>query len=403
VKYKLELILFFSLSAIVAALGSWQGQYNSALAWDPDKNYSLFLVSATIAWIITAIILKRELKLNFPFKTTLFFLLLNLFVICFFRDDISKSFRNFVSIFLTYGIIFFLSALINSIKLKNALVVINLTLLLVVVLSGYIHATRVAPLTFFAHDNITARMGGLFPFSHIGLMAGFSIVLSLILLWLKPAKSEFFLNLIQITIMTIAIALTDTRSAIIAAFAAGCLIVLPRLKDLKQRLSAIFSIIIIVPIGYFAYSTYIVNSTGEQTIVQSLDYRVGIWKMAIRGIGNRPFSGYGSESYLSETIEAASYSPGLSDPHSAIIGLALQSGIFASLLFLILYAKISAKAIVSNPKMFSAVSVYWAVAPFFWGDTYLQTIGFIQIIFGISFIGILLHSDLYAKKQIEPT
>jgi len=203
--------------------------------------------------------------------------------------------------------------------------------------------------------------------------------------------------------MTIAIALTDTRSAIIAAFAAGCLIVLPRLKDLKQRLSAIFSIIIIVPIGYFAYSTYIVNSTGEQTIVQSLDYRVGIWKMAIRGIGNRPFSGYGSESYLSETIEAASYSPGLSDPHSAIIGLALQSGIFASLLFLILYAKISAKAIVSNPKMFSAVSVYWAVAPFFWGDTYLQTIGFIQIIFGISFIGILLHSDLYAKKQIEPT
>ena len=53
--------------------------------------------------------------------------------------------------------------------------------------------------------------------------------------------------------------------------------------------------------------------------------------------------------------------------------------------------------------MFSAVSVYWAVAPFFWGDTYLQTIGFIQIIFGISFIGILLHSDLYAKKQIEPT
>ena len=113
-KYKKELVLFFGLLALAAALGSWQGQYIAALEYNPDQSRSLLLVGATAIWITLYLILKKEINFHFPFKPFFFLLVLDLLVICFFRDDIAKSIRNFTSIVLTYGIIFLFRRLPNQ-------------------------------------------------------------------------------------------------------------------------------------------------------------------------------------------------------------------------------------------------------------------------------------------------
>ena len=401
-RYKLELVLFTCLIFLAGALGYWQGQYIAALRYSPDQSHSILLVGATVGWIFIYSLIKKDLRLNFPYRKIFLLLILDLFVVCFFRNDFSKSLRNFTSILLTYGIVFFLSSLIQSIKLKHVLFILNLVILLVIGASAFVHVTKVGPLTFFAHDNMMLRMGGLFPFSNIGLLAGFSLVVSLISFWLKPSKLNIIYNSIQIVLMLVTIALTDIRSALLTAVFVGIIAILLMVKNKGQRLSLILAIIIISTVGYFAYNIYIANTTGQQTLTESLSYRSEIWKLAVRGTFERPFSGFGSESYLASTIEAGTLQPGLFDSHSAILGLTLQSGIPAILLFLILYVSIFTRTFKSNFKPIVSLGLYWLIAPFFWGDVYMQTIGFIQIIFEITFIGLLLHGDLYSQeKEIE--
>jgi O-antigen ligase len=402
-KFKKEFILFFGLLALAAALGSWQGQYIAALQYNPDQSRSLLLVGATAIWIVLYLILRKEINFHFPFKPFFFLLVLDLLVICFFRDDIAKSIRNFTSIVLTYGIIFFISAIAQSIRFKRAASIITLAITLIIIASAFIHATKVSPLKFFEHDDPTNRMGGLFTFAHIGLMAGFNIVLSLIILNMGKLKViEYLFHAVQIILMLIAIALSDTRSALLALSLSICYIVYLSLKKPKNILPVVSTVAMIVFLAYFAYSSYLANTTGELTYTESINYRANIWKISLSGVWQRPFAGFGSESYLAQTMEAVQFNPGLSDPHSAILGLALQSGIPAALLFLILYVKISTKALSSNFRMVFALAIYWAVAPFFWGDTYLQAIGMIQIIFGVSFFAVISHRDLYETKQAYP-
>lgn len=403
-KYKLELALFGSLVALAAILGSWQGQYIAALNFNPDKNNSVLLIGATFVWVALAIILKRDLRFNFPYKAIFFLLALDLLTICFFRDDIVKSVRNFFSIILTYGIIFFLSSLIQSIKFKRSIFIVNLVILLVIIASAYVHQTKVGPLMFFVHDDPLLRLGGLFNYGQIGLLAGFNIILSLLSLsWGKPSLTEYFYHIAQMAAMVVVIALTDTRSALISAVIAASAIVYLQIKKSNRHLPVAISIGAVIFLSYFAYSTYVAKTTGELTLKESFEHRVGIWRISLDGIKQNPLAGFGSASYLAQSMEAASFNAGLSDPHSAMLGLALQSGVPAVLLFLILYVKISARALRGNFVAIAAIIIYWLISPFFWGDTYLQTIGFVQIIFGVSFIGILLHSDLYAKEKIEPT
>jgi hypothetical protein len=389
--------LFFAV--VVAYFGKWKGFTIEMTDPSLDNTNFLFLVIITGAWTTLALALRNKIYLRLPSKQIIVAFFITTFLICFFRDDVTMSLRNFASILLTYGFVFFMASLLRSIKIRKAVLVLSVCLFATLCISTIIHVTKIGPLRFFEHDDPFVRLGGLFYYGNVGLISGALGLLAIIGLYLKENKIAYkIFYIVSLPSALVWLGLSDSRSGLLGLVCACAFIVFLNRKKIN-RTGQIAIITGIVLIGAFYFLYYRPNTTGGSMDVDAFSYRVGIWELSWQGILKSPIVGYGSTSYLANTIDAQSYNSLLADAHSAILGLALQSGLVATGLFLIYFFRLTISSIFSSTeKIFSAIAVFWFVASFFWGDIFLGTAGFIQIVFGIFVLTFLTHPDLYEKN-----
>jgi len=120
-----KLPIFFTLyfMAILLLIPRWPGVFGSL---QPKTNAIPLLILCTFALFL--LLQLKTLRLFLPNRNLLILILLNIFIISFFRPDIMQSIRQGAAVSLTLVIVLFLTTLLHSMKLEKALLVLSTNL-----------------------------------------------------------------------------------------------------------------------------------------------------------------------------------------------------------------------------------------------------------------------------------
>ena len=379
--------------AMLLLLPRWPGLYGNLR---PETNAASLLILCAFALILLLFI--NPLRLFLPTRNILILIVLNIFIISFFRPDVVQSIRHGVAIMLSLLIVLFLTTLLHSISLRSSILLLMWNLTLAICLSATVHLLTVGKMTFLVH-NITTRVSGLFYYANNAMMASVSILLSILALFLSKRKAITApLLLFNITICLLLLASTDTRSAMLALVVSLFFI----LALIKVPLG---TKIILVSLGILILiSSYLFLNSDEkkERNQEKLMVRQMIWKATIGGIKERPLVGFGNkEIFFQEDYKARKITRAIHDAHNAFLMHMLTFGIPSWILFMLFLLTIVRNGFNSFKNEFHclhAITLLWIFVSFFWGRTFLLSSNITQIMFMVSMLGIVCHPEAYKNS-----
>ncbi len=394
-----SLLLLSFLVLLLVQFGRWQGQINENLPSESGNNSIFLLVFAPVLFI--TLYANRQwgyLTVFRPLRGPLLLFLAVIIGVGLFRDDLSSAARNMASIVLTYSIILGLSAMSFSLPFRRMFdVYIIFIAYLFLPVTIYVHLTEVGPLVLFPDrlESNNLRLGGLVYYAHAAMLLGVGGMFSLYQFLQSRTYSVRLYYGLTFILLNIFLLFTDCRSTWGGVALTYALLVLLNLPRHKRW--AIISLTALTALLFYS-GVFEVKTTKQYRTTDDFEFRLAIWGLALQGISENPLTGYGTENYFSSNRKAMDMDERLSDPHSAALSLALQSGLLALILFFRLYyytVRHYSRHALGAYKPLIAVCLYWLFAPFFWGTVYNGAAGFIQILFPLTYFVSLLHPDLY--------
>jgi O-antigen ligase len=389
---KLNMLFVVILFAVAAQYGVWTGHGVTDVRNQTSTN-AAFLVVISLVEVAAYFLLRKSITPKFSQRLILGLFFLNLLVTTFARPDVESSLRQLVAIVLTSGIVAFLSALLHSVTLQSALKVTTVSLTIVLLVSTLVHLLTVGLLVPFDHGSF--RLNGLYFFGEVGMLTGITALLSFIGLLVSSDRGRRVMYALNALLMLFLLACTDTRSAMIGfLLAASAAVVLERSRRRALfRFGVILGFLSILAVAGW----YFFSSESGQSVGADIDYRSVIWASAVIGIATRPLTGFGQTNFFDDVNYAGQFGPVLDDAHSAMLGHALAYGIPSLVLFLIFFFRSGYSALTSKDqrvRVWSAIALYWFVAPLFWGVVYRLSGNFVQVVFGITLIGLVSHPEI---------
>lgn len=387
---------FFTLYfiAILLLIPKWPGAFGSL---QPKTNAIPLLILCTFALFL--LLQLNHLRLFLPNRNLLILLLLNIFIISFFRPDMLQSIRHWVAVSLTLVIVLFLTTLLHSIKLQKALLLLSTNLTLSVSLSALVHLITIGKMTFFVHDSLT-RVSGLFFFADNAMMASISILLSIIAFLLPEKKTKILpIILFNISVCSLLLASTDTRSAMLSLVIALSFILSFSSARLGTKIILIISAMIIIGSSY----SFLHSTENKAENIEKLMIRQMIWRTTINGIKERPMTGFGNkELFLQNDSQSRRISRKLTDAHNAHLMHMLTFGVPSWVLFISFLLAIvwnGLKDFKKETRILHSIIIFWIIVSIFWGRVFLLSSNVQQIILIVSLLGITCHPDAYKRSK----
>lgn len=398
-----SLILLLLLLLLLLQFGHWQGQMSENLPTESSNN-SLFLM-LYVPLLLGCLYVGNQwgyLKTFRPLRKPLLLFLAVIIGVGLFRNDLGAAMRNMASIVLTHSIIVGLAAMSFSLPFRRMIDVYIIFIAFVFLpITIYIHVTNVGPLVLFPDrlESNNLRLGGLIYYAHTAMLLGIGGLFALHqFLQSRTYRVRLYYGLMFLMLNTFLL-FTDCRSSWGGiSLACGLLVLLSLPKPKRWPLIGLGVVVAVV----FYSGAFEVEATKKYRTGDDFEFRLAIWGLALQGISEHPLTGYGTGNYFSKNQKAMDMDERLSDPHSATLSLALQSGVLVLLLFFRLYYLTVRHYIRYGAGVFKplvAVCLFWVFTPFFWGTVYNGAAGFIQIIFPLTFFVSLLHPDLYRLTQ----
>lgn len=402
-----SLILLSFLGLLLVQFGRWEGQANRTESTGEGGDNTTFLLLYVPALLATLYVSNRwgYWKVFRPVRKPLGLFLITIVGVGLFRGDFVSAARNMASIMLTYSIVLGLAAMSFSIPFRRAVDVFIFFIAGVFLpLTVYVHLTTVGPLVLFPDrmESNNLRLGGLVYYAHTAMLLGIGGLFALYqLLRSRTFGTRLYYGLLFVA-LNVFLLFTDCRSLWGGvAFAYGVLVLqsLPKAKR-WPLVGAMAVVILLLYSGAFSVKQASQYQTGDD-----FTFRMVIWGLSLEGISQRPLTGYGTENYFSSNQKAMDFDQRLSDPHSALLSLALQSGLLVVFLFIRLYyqtVRQYTRYTTGPTKPLVAVAWFWLFAPFFWGLVYNGAAGFVQILFPLTYFVSLLHPELYQLAAVRP-
>ena len=389
------------IAALMANYGTWTGQILAEPVEDAGIRNAVFLLCVTAFEGLYVLLNKTRLRLHFRFRRLALIFLVNLFVIAFFRPDVLGSLRHSAAVTLSLGIIFFLSSLLHSQSFERSILIYVISLTIVLTVCMIVHVVFVGPLVMLEHGTST-RLGGLFFYGEFGVMAGATGIMAIIGMALSRNTNRRAYYSLTLLAMLLFQVWSDTRSAMLGFVI--CFLILIFLLDPKHsRVIKWGLLVMVVSLGLLTY-LYFTHVEAGQTATEDVDYRAVIWGLGLVGIAEAPLTGYGNFNFFQQHDYLSIVVPSFSDAHSAILGHAITFGLTSLALFLSIFYLIVRdvwKAADRRYRLLVSLGMYWFIAPFFWGVVYKISGGFIQIVFGVTVIGLLAHPGLFKRISAD--
>lgn len=368
--------------------------------------YALLLpvVIAVVVWFGYL----RHLQVLFKFRIGIGLLLAATVLVSLGRDDAASQLRNSFNIILSYLVIFGFCAMAFAVDFRRVIdAFILFTAFIFLPATAFTHLTKVGPLVLFPDrttDNML-RFGGMVYYAHTAMILGVGGLFSLLqLLNSKTLLLRLWYGGLFL-ILNVFLVYTDCRSAWGGVGLSYALLAFPYMS-LRTKYIVGFSAVLLIP-AFLVTKSLLTKTVATYNTESDFQFRMRIWQYAIRGIEQKPITGYGSKGFLEFDHKATTdLDEELNDPHSATIGLALQSGLVVVVLFYFLYGQLAAlcyQHALGQHKAMMALCVFWFFVPFFWGNVYNGAGGFVQLFFPITYFVGLLHPDLYRPREIEKT
>ena len=348
----------------------------------------------------------ERISLTFVSKKTNFqivFFFIMLLFITLLRGNFFNSIRNLIAIYTTYFVLILVARISSKIEIKTYLnLLVDFIVFIVLPVNILIQFFIVGGFAFFP-DRVSfdfLRFGGGLYHAHNGMTLGFAFLLQVFLLKNYNNNHLYFIY-IKLLVLLVFIILTDCRSVWGAIIVCVVIINTTSFKSsmLIKYLSGFFIFVLIL----FMVSNYMSSvGTGAKT-TEDFEYRTEIWNISLDGIKESPLIGYGVDGFFPQSIKAKTFNENLNDTHSSILALLLQFGIIVSSIFFYIYyttGRFFYKYTKKKYKGLIFILVFWIFAPFFWGNIYNGTTSFIQWFFPFSVFSILLHDDIFSKKNI---
>lgn len=137
------------------------------------------------------------------------------------------------------------------------------------------------------------------------------------------------------TLYIVILILSKSTTSMVCALALVCVVILLRLET-KAKFLFIVATAAVIAIGYFASQTIFIGfleSTGKET---TLTGRTEIWAFALRGIAERPWLGWGFNTFWQyhdlAALQVLSWDPG--QAHNAVLEIILNAGIIGLIICL---------------------------------------------------------------------
>lgn len=392
-RYILALVLFFLMFTL--SLGYFNGQSVA----DERRDLGNMLIICFTCFSMLLIVFQVGVKFNFRYSSVIYTLLLWLFVIAFFRKDLTSSVKNFMQILLTEALVIFAANLFWHIPFNKLINCLLILLQLLMMTCLFVQLTKIGPLSIGNHIP-EARFGGLYFYGETGVIAGLGAILSSFKFFSSRKgwpKMVYLLSFLLFSFYTLA---SDMRT-VLAAIAVGVL--LQYLFNRRARRKTILPVLLLAALFAGLYAIYNANTKEDADLQEGIEGREQIWKVSDQMIAEQPVFGYGN--YAAELNNFSNSVPEfygdfmeneLSDPHSAFRSLILQSGFVSLFIFLIFIAKIflHIKRYGDYRRALLSILFFWLICGFTGGTFFDHTYTVGALFFQLSILGILLHPDL---------
>ncbi len=393
------------LTALLFHFGDLQGISSVQKAEAPNHVLFFALVLPVQIGIMAWFGYLRHLQVFFRFRVGLSLFVLTALLVSLGRDDAASQVRNALNIMLSYMVILGFCAMAYAIDFRKVMQLVAVFVVFVFLpATAFTHLTKVGPLVLFPDrttDNML-RFGGMLYYAHTAMVLGVGGLFALWLLLTSDALKDKIWYGFLFLIANVFLVYTDCRSAWGGVGLSYILLAFPYLS-LRAKYIIAGCVILLLPAGLLGKSLLAKKVATNYNTESDFQFRMRIWQYAIRGIERQPITGYGSKSFLESDHKATTdLDEELNDPHSATIGLALQSGLLVVLIFYVLFGQMAVlcykHALGAYWSMLS-LCVFWFFVPFFWGNVYNGAGGFVQLFFPISYFIGLLHPDLYRSRE----
>ena len=384
--------------------GEWEGTANGVgtpLVLTNSPYYiALIPVLMGVLWWTG---LKRHLRVFFKFRYSFgaYFLLIT--ALSFLRPDVATSFSNAMSVVLCYTVVFCYGAIAFSLPYRRMVDVFLIFIALIFLPSAiYVHLRFVGPLVLFPDREVSnnLRFGGVVYYAHTAMILGTGCMLALSqFLDARTTRGKLIYGA-TLGLCGLFLLFTDCRSVMSGLAMAGTYRFLSSLPSLKRyvTITAMAVLGILLTIGLSLRNKPVTKYDTEG----DFSFRSYIWMYAFQGVQENPWVGYGSKSYLKTNETALDHlGPDLYDPHNALLGLALQSGVIALVLFLIIYISLNRlylKHALARGRPQLMLTIFWVYVPLFWGAMYNATPDFIEFFIPLIYVLNFLHPDLYRHR-----
>lgn len=395
-KFRIGLIVFFSILTFTFG-------YVRHEMGDQVRNFGQLLIIGVIITVCIALWLKIRINFNFKFSKILYVLLAWLFVIQFFRQDMSGSTKNFVNILFTQILVIVISNILWRIpfdKLMNIFLIYFHCMMLICV---YVHIANVGPIQLGNHDE-EVRFGGLFFFGITGILAGVGAILSSFQYFGAEARN-LRLKYLASTVIFVFYTLASDMRTVMAAIVVS--IFIQYLFKRKSQNKSIWPIVVMGTFLYGAVRFYKSFSEGSD-VERDLGIREVIWGVGQKMISDQPLVGYGTytEDMNRISISDTKYSDlfndlKLPDPHSSFLSLMIQSGLvsFAIYIFLLLkIVQLSKRYSVYNRALLSIIA-FWLVCGSTGGNYFDFNYSIQGMAFELTIFAIMLHPEIWQATE----
>lgn len=398
-KKQIKNIVFFSFVLLIVFINN--ANFNGFSSEISTRIIPTEVIKPFIIMLIWFYIYLNKIKFNFPLKVKryiIIFLIVLLFV-AFTRSNLQSSARNFLAIFTTYLSSTGLALISHKIPItKLYYAYIYLILLVILPLNIAVQVFFQGGFELFPDRfvNDSLRFGGALYHAHNGITIGIAALLLIHLIFQlgKKSKTNYFLLFISI----ISILFTDCRSVYAGLLISGYFLVIKTTKKKTTKFWFRLFTLIFVILSINSYK----NIDRDLDSTESTLGRTTRWLIGLDGIRKSPFVGYGDENYfeLSRNTLGRDFKQ-ITDPHNAVLHLALQSGILSTIIFILIYISVF-NFYRKHNKNYGLLSIFifWTFVPLFWGHIYNGTTGFIQFFFPLTIFSIFLHPDIYRPTKI---
>ncbi|MEO6915221.1 MAG: O-antigen ligase family protein [Chitinophagaceae bacterium] len=395
-RYRVGLVVFFLL--LTATFGYLSHDYN-----EESRNYGQLLIIGVVINVILAYWLKVKLDFKFPFSPVIYSLIVWLFLIQFFRENLELSNKNFINILFTQVFVIVISKIFWQIPLERLINIFIIYLHLTMIVSAYVHVKNGGPLELGNHDEFV-RMGGLFFFGITGVLAGLGAILSSLMYFRSEGlftKSKYLVSTLIFMTWTLACDMRTVMAGIVVA------IFIQLLFKRKAQNKSVMPLILLAGLFYWMIKLYKSYSEGTD-LDKDVETREILWSIGRKLIAEQPLFGYGNYQNDLGRVSVTDIRYGdlfnafrLTDPHSSYLSLMIQSGLLSFGIFVFFLIKILFLSKKFNPYSRALLSIigFWLICGSTGGNFFDFTYTLQGLLFELTVFGMILHPGLIESPE----